>query len=410
MQSIFGENHNIRRQKSRQKRRIIAMPRKGENIYKRKDGRWEGRQQKIGGKYHYFYGKSYREVKVKMRLFLENNKLSENIIPISIPNAVDQFNTWLECEIVNRVKPSTYESYYNCLKKYIIPFYLNNYIDEVTEESVMDFVKEMKEDTTISEAYKKKILAIFKTALKEILNNSKDSTAILQAVKLPKAEQKEVEIFSMKEQRHIEWTAINYEDKRALGIILCIYTGIRLGELCALRWSDFDLEAGIMSIKRTVTRTKNFTLQDTKTQLNIGTPKSRTSIRKIPLPAFLVAIAREYILIDDKEDYYIMSGSNLPIDPRAYQKLFKRVLTKAGVKDRKFHSTRHTFATRALELHVDIKTVSEILGHSNVAITMNVYAHSLMEQKKIAIDKFNHMHLTSMEQQSFAVNSSVNTA
>jgi integrase len=165
-----------------------------------------------------------------------------------------------------------------------------------------------------------------------------------------------------------------------------------------------------MTIKRTVTRTKNFTLQDTKTQLNVGTPKSRTSIRKIPLPAFLVTIAREYILIDDKEDYYVLSGSNIPIDPRAYQKLFKRILTKAGVKDRKFHSTRHTFATRALELHVDIKTVSEILGHSNVAITMNVYAHSLMEQKKIAIDKFNHMHLTSMEQQAFAVNSSVNTA
>lgn len=386
------------------------MPRKGENIYKRKDGRWEGRQQKIGGKYYYFYGKSYREVKVKMRLFLENYKLSENIIPISIPNAVDQFNTWLECEIVNRVKPSTYESYYNCLHKYIIPFYLNNYIDEVTEESVMNFVKEMKEDISISEAYKKKILAIFKTALKEILNNKKDATVILQAVKLPKAEQKEVEIFSMKEQRHIEWTAINYEDKRALGIILCIYTGIRLGELCALRWSDFDLEAGTMSIKRTVTRTKNFTLQDTKTQLNVGTPKSRTSIRKIPLPAFLVTIAREYILIDDKEDYYVMSGNNVPMDPRAYQKLFKRVLKKAGIKDRKFHSTRHTFATRALELHVDIKTVSEILGHSNVAITMNVYAHSLMEQKKIAIDKFNHMHLTSMEQHSFAVNSSVNTA
>jgi integrase len=410
MQSIFGEIHYIRRQKSRQKRRIIAMPRKGENIYKRKDGRWEGRQQKIGGKYQYFYGKSYREVKVKMRLFLENNKLSENTISISLPNAVEQFNTWLDCEIVGRVKPSTYESYYNCLKKYIIPFYLNNAMDEVTEESVMAFVKEMKEDTSISEAYKKKILAIFKTALKEILNTNKDSAAILQAVKLPKAEQKEVEIFSMKEQRHIEWTAINYEDKRALGIILCIYTGIRLGELCALRWSDFDLEAGTMSIKRTVTRTKNFTIENTKTQLNVGTPKSRTSIRKIPLPAFLVTIAKEYILIDDKEDHYVLSGSNVPIDPRAYQKLFKRILKEAGVKDRKFHSTRHTFATRALELHVDIKTVSEILGHSNVAITMNVYAHSLMEQKKIAIDKFNNMHLTSMEQQSFAVNSSVNTA
>ncbi|WP_026892905.1 tyrosine-type recombinase/integrase [Lacrimispora aerotolerans] len=386
------------------------MPRRGENIYKRKDGRWEGRQQKSTGKYQYFYGKSYREVKEKMRFFIENNKLSDDAPGSSTPNAVELFCNWLECEAVNRVKPSTYESYYNCLNKYIIPFYSKNHCEEITEGSVTLFVKEMKEETSISDAYKKKILAVFKTALKEILINHNDSSIILQAVKLPKTEQKEVEIFTMKEQRSIEWAAINYEDKRALGIILCIYTGIRLGELCALRWSDFDLDAATMSIKRTVTRTKNFNKQESKTLLNVGTPKSRTSIRKIPLPAFLVTIAKDYILTGDKEDYYILSGSNAPIDPRAYQKLYKRVLKRAGVKDRKFHSTRHTFATRALELHVDIKTVSEILGHSNVAITMNVYAHSLMEQKKIAIDKFNDMHLTSMKQHTFAVESSVITA
>lgn len=385
------------------------MPRRGENIYKRKDGRWEGRQHKTGGKYQYFYGKSYREVKEKMKFFLENGKASEINSQKLAQDAVYQFNTWLECGAIHRVKPSTYESYYHCMKKYIIPFYLTTGCKEITEESVLGFVNSMKEDGSLSESYKKKILAVFKTALREILINRKDSSAILQSIKLPKADQKEVQIFTMKEQRLIEWTAMNDEDKRALGIVLCFYTGIRLGELCALRWSDFDLEAATMSIKRTVSRTKNFTITDHKTMLNIGTPKSRTSIRKIPLPAFLVKLAKEHILSGDKEDFYILTGNEDPIDPRAYQKLYKKILRKAGVKDRKFHSTRHTFATRALELHVDIKTVSEILGHSNVAITMNVYAHSLMEQKKIAIDKFNDMHIAGMKLQSFAVDTSVIT-
>lgn len=373
------------------------MPRRGENIYKRKDGRWEGRQHKADGKYQYFYGKSYREVKEKMKFFLENGKSAEKNSQKMVHNAVYQFNTWLECKAIHRVKPSTYESYYHCIKKYIIPFYLRTGSEEITEESVLEFVTSMKEDASLSETYKKKILAVFKTALKEILLTRKDCSSILESVKLPKADQKEVQIFTMKEQRLMEQAAMNDKDKRALGIVLCFYTGIRLGELCALKWSDFDLEAATMSIKRTVSRTKNFSVTDNKTMLNIGTPKSRTSIRKIPLPAFLVKLAKEHMLSGKKEDFYILTGSDVPIDPRAYQKLYKKILQKAGVQDRKFHSTRHTFATRALELHVDIKTVSEILGHSNVAITMNVYAHSLMEQKKIAIDKFNDMHNTSMQ-------------
>ena len=116
------------------------------------------------------------------------------------------------------------------------------------------------------------------------------------------------------------------------------------------------------------------------------------------------------MLQGEKENRYVLSNTDTPMDPRAYQKLYKRILIKAGVKDRKFHAIRHTFATRALELHVDIKTVSEILGHSNVAITMNVYVHSLMEQKKIAIEKFNSMHISSMEHTVSAVISSVKHA
>ena len=292
----------------------------------------------------------------------------------------------------------------------MIPFFSRSENERITADSVSRFIRALKNEASISESYKKKILGVFKTALRELLKNSPDSPVILELIKLPKTEENEVQIFTRKEQGLIEMAALNYEDKRTLGIVLCFYSGIRLGELCALRWSDFDIEAGTMSIKRTVSRTKSFNSSDSKTVLNIGTPKSRTSSRTIPLPDFLINIAKRYMLQGEKEGCYVLSGTDTPMDPRAYQKLYKRILIKAGVKDRKFHAIRHTFATRALELHVDIKTVSEILGHSNVAITMNVYVHSLMEQKKIAIEKFNSMHISSMEHTVSAVISSVKHA
>lgn len=109
------------------------------------------------------------------------------------------------------------------------------------------------------------------------------------------------------------------------------------------------------------------------------------------------------------DHYYVVSGKEVPIDPRSYEKIYKNVLSFAGVKDRKFHAIRHTFATRALELGVDIKTISEILGHSGVSVTLNIYAHSMLEQKKKAIDKFNQMHVMHMEFAPFVgMNSALN--
>ncbi|NNJ31078.1 tyrosine-type recombinase/integrase [Lacrimispora defluvii] len=382
------------------------MPRRGENIYKRKDGRWEGRQLKIDGKYQYFYGKSYREVKDSIKSYQENgNKIKKEVKTLASVSSL--FELWLDSDLVKRIKPSTYESYYHCVTKYIIPFYTSFNYSQLTEDTVSEFVKFMHNDNSISQSYKRKILAVYKTALREILKNNPDSVKLLNYIKFPKPEQNEVQVFTMKEQCLIEKAVLSCPDKRTLGILLCFYSGIRLGELCALKWCDFDFENETLFINRTVTRTKNFTDDDNKTLLLIGTPKSRTSSRKIPLPSFLITIFREYYLLSGKDNCYFMTGSETPIDPRAFQKLYKKILIKTGVPDRKFHAIRHTFATRALELNVDIKTISDILGHSNVSITMNIYAHSLMEQKKIAIDRFNNMHIASMETGKYAVTNPV---
>nr|WP_312938663.1 site-specific integrase [Oscillibacter sp.] len=384
------------------------MSRKGENIYKRKDGRWEGRVHVGDGKYKYFYAKSYREVRIKMKDISKDESSKTNGSIGIKKNADDLFEAWLTGDVLRRLKPSTYESYYHCMRSYVIPHFHIPENRELSACSINRFVDNMNRNISISETYRKKILSIFKMALREISKNAPQVAAFADLVTLPKVQtQKEIPIFSMNEQRLIEHAIQGSDDKKALGILLCFYTGIRLGELCGLKWRDIDFEMGTMCIMRTVSRIRNFDGGEQKTMLHVGTPKSKSSLRKIPLPTFLLKLLDNMHLHSIEDNCYIFTGNFKPFDPRIYQKIYKNVLLEAGVRDRKFHTIRHTFATRALELGVDIKTLSEILGHSNVNITLNVYAHSLMEHKRAAIDKFNEMHDAHMTLAVSAVNFAV---
>jgi len=378
------------------------MARRGENIYKRKDGRWEGRILLKGKSYKYLYGKSYKEIREKMKSF-QDNKVCLDEKHKNNQNAAELLEDWLREAVSGQLKPSTYESYYRCVHKYILPFFRMKGNEKISKESVTQLVKSIGNEPALAESSKKKVLSILKLALKAILKDSPESAVIAEVIKLPKVAANGIQVFSVKEQRLIEEVICNSPDKRSLGILLCLYTGIRLGELCALRWSDMDLDAGMMSIRRTVCRTKNFDGGEKKTGLSVGTPKSLKSVRKIPLPAFLVDLVVTYRPFPEDETCYIMSGNNVPMDPRSFQKLFKNILNEANLQERKFHTLRHTFATRALELGIDIKTVSEILGHANVSTTLNIYAHSLVEHKKAAIKKFNDMHFASLAPAPIAV-------
>ena len=165
-----------------------------------------------------------------------------------------------------------------------------------------------------------------------------------------------------------------------------------MGELGALRWEDIDLDSKTLSVKGTLTRNKNFDSSGSKTQLVVSSPKNRTSVRRIPIPEFIVGELQTHIGIN--KSCFLLTDTDKPADPRSYQRYYKKVLEQAHVSYRKFHTIRHTFATRILEMGVDIKTISELLGHSSVVNTLNIYAHSLMEQKKSAIAKLNSMHIT----------------
>ena len=381
----------IRRQKNVMKE--INLSRRGENIYKRKDGRWEARVlDNSRGKYKYFYGKSYNEVKSKKINWIKGNrkpkKKTDGNLSIS-----DSLISWLSTRY-GYVKNATYESYYYCLNKHIIPYFKKNNISYITEEEVKKFCVNIYSNSELSHAYKTKILQILKTALKEILDTGGEKQLILDALKLPKCQDefKRIEIFSVYEQSIIEEILLQDGTNLDTGLMICLYTGIRLGELCALKWEDVDLEARLIRINKTLLRTRNFEKAGKKTKLVLNSPKSRSSIRNIPLPDFLCQMIYKLSSETSNKNDFILSDCPQPIDPRTVQRYHEKVLQKACIDHRKFHAMRHTFATRALELGIDIRTLSDILGHSKISTTLDIYAHSLLEQKRLAISKMNSLH------------------
>jgi integrase len=365
---------------------------------------------KSDGKYQYAYARTYKGVKEKKKYVAGICKIRRIKSAKCAQSAVELFESWLRNGLSKQVKPSTYESYYRCLTKYVIPFFKEAGNNRITEIKVVQFVKRINDTPSLSESYKRKIVSIFKTALREILKGFGGYAQVIEAIRLPKAETVAVQVFTIKEQRLIENAAINSEDSRALGILLCFYTGIRLGELCALKWGDIDFEAGTMSIKRTVSRNKNFQCGGSKTILVVGMPKSQKSVRIIPLPDFLLEISNKMKMYAENENCYVLSGSTEPLDPRTYQKLFKRILKNTGVKDRKFHAIRTPLPPVRWNLVLISKRLARYWG-TQMYRSLSYLAHSLMEQKKKAIDKLNELHITHMgEIASFAVASSVITA
>lgn len=187
-------------------------------------------------------------------------------------------------------------------------------------------------------------------------------------------------MLSIEEQKRLTSVLMNDVNRIKFGILLSLYTGIRVGEICALKWDCLDISLGVLSIKKTMQRIRDPSIQsDKKTKIIITSPKSDCSIRKIPLPSFIVSIAKD---LQAPETSYVLTGSSEKImEPRTMQNHFKVLLQKSDVRDANYHALRHTFATRCIESGFDVKTLSEILGHSNVAITLNKYVHSSFELK-----------------------------
>jgi len=206
----------------------------------------------------------------------------------------------------------------------------------------------------------------------------------------PKEEKKPIEILTDNEIMALEKYLINDVTPEKIGILLALYTGLRLGELCALTLDDINLQDGYVSITKTLQRVKDFeNIDGAKTKLIIETPKSETSIRQIPLPDFILPLLQAFYnkcYVEGKK-IYLLTGAEKAIDPRTYQNHFKKYLKDCSIKSKNFHVLRHTFATRCINSGCDIKSVSEMLGHSSIKITLELYVHPDFESKKANINK-----------------------
>lgn len=354
------------------------MSKKGINIYHRKDGRYEGRYKdgyKADGnaKYRSIYGKTYTEVKenlLKIKAKVITNT-SESGLTVK-----ELFLEWLSAK-QTQTKASTYANYTFKVEKHLIPAFGSLKIECLSPNKVYDFIME-KRSKGLSNKYISDLIIVLKNMTRYAAKVHHCINPIAD-VELPKKEKHELDLYNKNEQNRLKTALLTNMDKTKLGILLAYYTGIRVGELCGLKWSDIDLNAKTIRIERTVQRIR-VSGKVSRTELIVSTPKSKTSKRIIPIPEFLIKIIKAFEP-SNLNTFVVTSNSKLP-DPRTLQYRFKSLLEKLGLRKINFHSLRHMFATNCIELGFDVKTMSEILGHSSVEITLDRYVHSSMERKR----------------------------
>ena len=299
---------------------------------------------------------------------------------------------WLNKYTKFAVKLRTYERYRYIIEKHINPKLGEFNLDDLLAVTLQDYVlSELEGGNLISSKGLANnsvigIVNVLKSALKlakslemSVLDNS-------NKIKLPMATEKPVTAFEKWEQEKLEKYCLSSNKTNYLGIVICLYTGIRLGELLALTWNDIDFKSGIMTISKTAYRIK----QNGKPQVVIDKPKTKNSSRLIPLPKQLLEILKRAKRIS-KSDFVLSTRTGGIVGTRAYQKTYERILKKLNIPYKNFHSLRHTFATRAIEMGMDVKTLSEILGHKNPVITLQRYTHSMLSYKTEMMNKMGKM-------------------
>lgn len=362
------------------------MSRRGVNIYKRKDGRWEGRYIKchINGKlkYGYVYAKTYREAKEKLLENINSKQEAKNNITTSKLVFEIAAEKWLD-SMTSQLKESSIVKYRNILKSYLYPNFGKTEINSITYGDITDFSTKLIDCGGIN---KTGLSPKTVTAVLSVLKSIFEHTAKNESIIIPdfsdiyiKQCPKPMRILSVSEQSKLIQYLHNDILLPNIGILICIFTGIRIGEVCALKWKNVLFSERCISIESTVQRLQKFDIEGPRTEVIISEPKSPCSIRKVPIPDNLYYILKE---LKQGDEDFLLTGNNKDIlEPRTLQNRFKVVIKKCGIADANFHSLRHTFATRCVEVGVDVKSLSEILGHASVNITLNRYVHPSMDLK-----------------------------
>lgn len=369
-----------------------VMPRKGENIFKRKDGRWEARYihhyENGVAKYRYVYGATYMEAKRKrvedQRKFEVKKKESESVCC----NFETLSAEWLK-SIEHTVKESTYARYARIVSRYLCPKLSDNPNILLTATTINELVTHFLTEggyrgKPLSPKTTSDIICVFNLIAK--YGNKKGLCHIdIANIKHPKSGKKPIKIFDHSSLKSLEKILLSFNEPLCLGILFALFSGVRIGELCGIRWEDINLQLQTVTIKRTIERIANTDESaQSKTKIIVNTPKTENSYRIIPLQKFLVDVLKEN---KKPDDCYLLTGTTKYTEPHQYYIRYKRFLKRNNLGEYTFHCLRHTFATRCVEAGFDMKSLSEILGHSSVTTTMAIYIHPTLEQKRTQMEK-----------------------
>ena len=289
----------------------------------------------------------------------------------------------------NYIKESTYANYSTNIFNHIIPKLGHYFLKDINHKIIQEFLLDLSKngnknsDSGLSEKTIKDIAIIVKGSVKKAINDN-----LIDYIELsfnyPKTHKEEkIYILTKSEQNKITNYSIENLSNKNLGILISLYSGLRIGEVCALKWENIDFKKGILTINKTIQRVYIKDKDKNISKVIITAPKTKNANRDIPINNCFLNILKNF---KGKDNEYIISGSEKYIEPRTYRKYFEKVLKINKLKHINFHSLRHTFATNCISAGVDYKTVSELLGHANVNITLNLYVHPRMSQKKKCID------------------------
>ena len=292
----------------------------------------------------------------------------------------------------NKVKTSTLARYRDIINLHIMPAFGNMQIRELNSQMIELFANTKIENGRLdgNGGLSPKRVRDILSVIKLVFAYAQDQGYISQIVKfsMPRIDKPHVEIFSKDDEMRLISYFMNNLEPSKCGVIISLCTGIRIGELCALQWSDVDTESNIITINKTLQRIPDLKANN-KTKVIIESPKSKASERQIPIPALLHEQLESIKPQTNSPNYYVLTSSEKYIEPSNYYVKYQRWLNECGIENHSFHALRHTFATRAIECGMDVKSLSEILGHSDVKVTLARYVHPSMEQKSTNMEKMN---------------------